>query len=467
MDILRPSSWAAALLCSLALQATAQTAPPPMPRGPLADVGDELRDRGVSLGLVLFSGQFRNPSTGISPGHSSNFGMLYFNVGLDLEKITGLRGTELNISEVLNKPSYNTSTFLFQTGSGFTPYPVIDKTTDLARFTLSHRTLDQRLNLEFGRMNLTREFMLVDMCAGCLFSAPATVMNQPGVSKSSWGASARYQLDEGSTVGLGVLEDNAAMWQRTSGWKWRHDTATGYMGILNYTVKRGFDRLEHPYRIETGVFHTTARYDDPLYNTDGTSHVQQPAGTPLQHTGKTGAYFQGRKVYWRPGAGQPAGGMGAPENLAAYGGVLYTAGAGETYPLEAYTGTEWSGFLPSNPVALVGSTLRYIQLGRRRALYEQQTRAGFTSMLNMVSGGAVPVVDQPVSRNMFALDLHGRIGLLPGVFLESAVQYLKNPNAMIPITQERIRSGYMFSLVLLADFGALSGLSRLPANMGF
>jgi porin len=467
MDMFRPSPWGAALLCALALQASAQTAPPPVPRGPLSDLGDDLRERGVSLGVVLFSGQFRNPSTGISPGHSANFGMVYFNVGLDLEKIAGLRGTDIHISEVLNKPSYNTGTYLFQTGSGFTPFPVINKTTDLARFTVGHRTLDNRLRLDFGRMNLNREFMVLDMCAGCLFSAPATVMNQPGVSKSSWGATARYRLDEASAVGVGVLEDNAAMWQRTTGWQWRHDTATGYIGIANYTAQRGFDRWAYPYRLETGLFHTTARYDDPLYNTDGTSHVLQPAGTLLQHAGKTGAYFQGRKVYWRPGAVPGAGGRGAPENLAAYGGAVYTAGAGESYPIEAYVGTEWSGFMQSNPAALVGSTLRYIQLGKRRALYEQQARAGYTSMLNMMSGGAIPVVDQPVSRNMFALDLHGRIGLVPGVFVESAVQYLKNPNAMIPATQERIRSGYMFSISLLADFGALSGLSRLPANMGF
>lgn len=434
---------------------------PPLPPGPLTGLGNQLRESGVSLGLSFINANFRNPSTGISPGNSANYGELMFNVGLDLEKIVGLPSTELNITQVVHRPSSNTDQYLFQTGSAFTPFPVLNKATDLANFTVSHRTLDGRLKLEFGRMNQTKEFMVGNMCSGCILSAQATVLNQPGLTKSVWGATARYALDQHRTIGLGVLEDNPDKWQKTTGWNWGHGSSIGTMGVLNYTQRHGFEDTPLPYKLETGLFHSTSKFNDPLYNTDGSSQAVNRTGTPLQHAGRSGGYVQGRKVYWR------AGGPGVPENLAAYGGMVLAPGAGESYPVEAYVGTEWSGFVPSNPLAMIGTSLRFIRLSERRALFEQQTRRGFTTAMNIMSGGAAPVVDEPVARNMFLLDVHGRVGVMPGVFLEGSVQYLKNPNALIPATPNRIRSGYMTSLMLVFDFGVVSGLSRMPGDKIF
>jgi porin len=305
--------------------------------------------------------------------------------------------------------------------------------------------------------------MVGNMCSGCILSAPATVLNAPGVSKASWGGIVRYDLEGGRTAGLGILQDNPTNWQNTNGWNWGHGHSDGTIAVANYTQRRSFDTAEHPYKFEAGLFHTSASYDDPLYNTDGSSQVQNPAGTPLRHRGRTGGYVQGRQVVWR-GA---SGGFGAPENVAAYGGLVLTPGAAQTYPVEAYAGSEWSGFVPSNPLAMVGAGVRYIQLSERRAQYEQQVRAGYTTAINMATGGAVPVVNEAVARNMFLFDVHGRIGLVPGVFVESTVQYLKNPNAMIPATTNRIRSGYMFGVSLIVDFGVLSGLARMPGDKIF
>lgn len=436
---------------------------PGLPPGPLSEAGDRLRNSGVSLGLTFVNMYFSNPSTGITPGSSANYGALAFSAGLDLEKIAGLRGTELNITQVVNRPSAHTDTYLFETGSGFTPYPVITEATDLSNFTIRKRVLDNRLKLEFGRMNLTSEYMVANMCSGCILSTQATVLNQPGVTKSVWGATARYALDQNRTVGFAVLEDNADKWQNTSGWNWGNSSSDGYIAMLNYTQRKGFDESASPYKLEAGLYHTSARYDDPLYNTDGTSSVENSAGTPLQHKGRSGLYAQGRKVYWTREDNRP----GLPENLAAYGGFAYTGGSGQEYPFEAYAGSEWSGFSASNPLAMVGFNVRYLRLSKRRALYEQQTRYGYTAALNGATGGAVAVVNEKVAQNMFLFDLHGRVGIIPGVFLDTAVQYVKNPNALIPATFERPRNGYMFSVILVADFGVLSGLARLPGDKIF
>lgn len=433
------------------------------PSGPLAEVGDGLRERGVTLGATLFNLNYHNPSTGIQPGDSGNFGMLFLSAGLDLEEIAGLSDTQFNLTEVYNRPAHHMSSYLFSTGSGFTPFPVITTATDLANLTVSHLALDRKLKIELGRMNLNNDFMVGNMCDGCILSAPATVLNSPGISKSVWGATTRYDIDFASTVGLGVLEDNPAAWQKSNGWDWSHSSSVGYIAVANYTRRQGFDDVPLPYKLEAGLYHTSASYDDPLLNSDGSSHVLNAAGMPLQHRGKSGGYIQGRKVYWVGGRAGPGG----PENLAAYGGLVLSPGAGSQYPVEAYAGTEWSGFVPSNPLAMVGTTVRYLRLGSREALYEQQVRAGYTSALNAASGGAIPVVDEAVPRNMFLFDLHGRIGLMPGVFLASNVQYLRNPNALIPATTQRVRSGYMFGVSVVIDFGVLSGMARLPGDKIF
>lgn len=428
---------------------------PPAAAGPLTPLGNALREQGVEVGVVFFNANFHNPSTGISPGNSANYGQFAFKAGADLERLVGLPNTQLNIIEAWQRPSYNTSSYLFQTGSGFTPFPVMPESHDLANLTLVHRFADKRLRVEYGRMNLNWDFMFGDMCSGCLLSSQATVLNLPGPSKSVWGATMIYDLAPGTKVGLGVIEDNPSLWQQTTGWRWTTDTRQGWTGIANITSERSFGAAGTPYRMEAGVFHRSSRFDDPLYNADGTTQAENPMGTPLAHRGTTGVYAQGRRVVWSKS------GAGTTENIAAYGGAVYAPGAGQAYPLEAYAGVEYGGFLPSNPLAMVGTTVRYIRLGERRAEYERLARRSFTTGLNMASGGMVPIVDERVPRNMFSFDLHGRIGLVPGIFLEGAVQYLKNPNAnLAQFTTQRPRDGWMFSLMLVADLGTISGLSR-------
>jgi porin len=436
---------------------------PILPPGPLSELGDHLRDAGVNVGATLIDINSRNPSTGITPHSMANYGFLFATASFDLDKIFGLHATEFNITEVLNRPYHRENKYLFDTGSGFTPFPVINTASDLANLTLSNRLLDDRLKLTYGRLNLNNDFIVGNMCGGCIISAPANVLSEPGLSKSSWGGIGRYDLDARSAVGLGVTEDNPKMWQNTNGWEWHHDTAVGYIAIANYTQRRTFDDSRFPYKLETGVFHSSASYDDPLYNQDGTTQTENSSGTPLQHKGRWGGYFQGRKVYWR--AGEPD--SNSLENLAGYAGLVVAPGVGESYPVEAYAGTEWSNFAASNPLAMVGATVRYMELGERRAEYEQQVRAGYTTGLNAASGGVVPVVNEAVPRNMFLFDVHGRVGLLPGIFVESSLQYLKNPNALIPATPERVRNGYMFNVSLVVDFGVLSGLARIPGDKIF
>jgi porin len=197
-----------------------------------------------------------------------------------------------------------------------------------------------------------------------------------------------------------------------------------------------------------------------LYNTDGTSQALNSSGTPLKHgDGTWGIYGQGRQVIWRDDDSHGA----VPRNVAAYGGVYITPGPGQAYPIEAYSGIEYGGFLKNNPAALVGTTVRYIDLSSERATYEQQARYAFTSMLNAESGGAVAVTNESVARNTFAIDVHTQFGIVPGVLAQGFAQYFIHPNTAVlaSVSQSQTRSGWLIGAFLVIDLGKLTGLAKL------
>ncbi|WP_199542046.1 carbohydrate porin [Paraburkholderia kururiensis] len=428
-------------------------------QGPLAHVGDVLEEHGVSLGLLFTNAYFANPSTGISPGKSADYGALFMKATVDLDKLVGIPDTQFNITESWNRPSHNTKTYLFQTGSAFTPFPVEPESTDLVKFTLSHDLFNKRLHIEYGRMNLNDDFMVTTMCSGCVNSTMANVLDAPGVTKSVWGARMAYALSRNTRLGLGVIEDNTDIWQNTTGWDWRTRTRTGWTGIVNVLHETDFSETRYPLKAEAGIYHRTSPYQDALYNVDGSSQALNSSGTPLEHgRGTWGFYGQARKVVWR--ADEASGPV--PRNVALYGGAFITPGPGQSYPIEAYGGAEYGGFLRNNPAAMVGSTVRYIRLSSERALYEQQARAAFTGMLNASTGGAVPVVNEGVARNTFTFDVHGQFGLVPGVLVQGFAQYFLHPNTAVlaSVSTTPIRSGWMVGMFLVVDLGRITGLSR-------
>ncbi|WP_322047941.1 carbohydrate porin [Paraburkholderia sp. J67] len=430
--------------------------PPAGFNGPLSSVGQALDNHGIDLGLVFLSPYVNSLSTGTSPGHSAIFGGLNFVAKVDLEKAVGIPNTTINFHEVLNQPSYNTDKYLLQTAAAYQPFPVQTNNADLVRFTLSHDFFDKRLHVEYGRMNTSQDFLVGTMCSQCLMGALSMTVFTPGLTKSVWGAHTTFDLTPQWHLGLGIVEDNMANWQNHSGWDWSTSTRTGWIIFANAMYEDTFADTRYPAKAEFGLFRNTSPYKDPLYNTDGSSQALNSTGDPLMHTsGNWGLYAQGRKVVWRESGGGPV-----PRNLAVYGGALVAPPSYNAYPLEAYTGVEYGGFF-DNPVALVGSTLRWIHLSGDRALYETESRQAYTTMLNAMSGGAVPISTEPTHRDNFAIDVHTQYGILPGVMVGASAQYVIHPNQVIPLPATTPqRSGWIVGAFLLVDLGRLAGLSK-------
>jgi porin len=417
------------------------------PKGPLSGVGASLNANGINPRLLITNLYVANPSTGIETGKSADYFTVFFGADFDLEKLIGLPNTQVHFTEAWEPPGDNTVNFTLQAGSAFTTLVPLTVTNDLIKLTLSHDLLDRRLHVEYGRMNLTDDFFVPTMCAGCVVSTPAiTELGVPGLTKSVWGARLAYALSPHSRLGLGVVENNSVLFRSSNGWNWSTKTREGYSSVANILYNTDFSDDRYPLKGELGVYYSTAPYSDALYNTDGSTQSANPMGTPLKHGGGTsGFYGQGRKVVWANGAGGFV-----PANIALYGGAFVTPGAGESYPLEAYGGVEYGGFLKDNPVTLVGSTVRYLQLSRKRSTFEQE--------LSAITGNG----NDRVHRDTFLFDLHAQHGIVPGVLVNGFAQYLLNPNRVHGgAAMGSTRSGWMFGIALMMDMGRITGLTSV------
>jgi porin len=174
------------------------------PRGPLSATGDALSAHGISPRLLMTNLYVTNPSTGTSTGNWADYFTVFFGADIDLQKFVGLPNAQLHFTAAWEPPGHNTAKFTFQTGSAFTPLVPVTVTNDLIKLTVSHDLFDKRLHLEYGRMNLTDDFFVATMCAGCIVSTPAiTELGVPGLTKSVWGARLAYTLSPHARLGLG------------------------------------------------------------------------------------------------------------------------------------------------------------------------------------------------------------------------------------------------------------------------
>ena len=433
-------------VASFSARPPTDAAPPPR-KGPLSGIGNTLEDRGITVGIFFTNGLFSNITTGVKQGKSVDYASLYGSVNLDLQKLIGIPNTQFHITEAWEPPSHNTNLFSSQVSAGFAPFPATVTTTNLVKLTLSHDLFDKRLHIEYGRMNLIDDFMVATMCSGCYAATPLITVGVPPLDKSVWGARISYKLSPHARLGLGVVEDNYGLFSESTGWDWSTRTRKGWVGVGNYMYTTDFSDTKYPASAEVGVYHDTSPYTDDLRNKDGSSQATNPFGGAVMHTSGTwGFYGQARKVVWRSAdVISPV-----PRNVAVYGGAYITPGPGHAYPIEAFAGAEYGGFLKGNPAALVGSTVRYIRLSDGRAAFEQQTSAA-----NGLSTAGV-------QQNTFAFDVHAQYGIAPGVLINASAQYLLHPNRVGPFAAStgNTRSGWLVGTFLIIDIGRITGLSR-------
>lgn len=409
--------------------------------GPLADLGKTLHGYGLDINLDYINIYQNAPSFGYSGGSEVNYGVLIFSATENLTPDLRVKWVE-----TINHPSYNVDNYLFDISNAFFPVPVVDSGTDLTRLTVEADLLDDRLQIEAGRMGLGLDFMQRGYCGGvgCINSTAAITLNMPGESVAVWGARAGYKINPNTELGFGIIENNPDNWQNGDGWEWGEGEADGVIAIANLTHEESFFENPNPLKFEVGAYYNSASYEDDLYNSGWGNPTFGASPTVIEHDGTFGMYGQARKVVWSQSSGGPV-----PENLALYGGVFHTFGEGQAYPWEAYAGLEYSGFWAENPVATIGASVHYIGLSEGRAEYEQNARL-------FLSG-----VDEEQPRDTFMLDVHGSVGLFERGVLDVGAAYIINPNTSVlaDYSTGRLDDGLVFYATLAFDLSGSLGLS--------
>jgi porin len=442
LTVVVPASAADQALPSSDGQPDANAIPGPVYSGPLAKVGKTLHDNGIDLQLDFVDFYQNSPSFGFSGGSSANYGM--FILGATGHLTPDLR---VNLVETINYPSYNVDNYLFDMSNAFFPVPIVNSDTDLTRFTIEADLFNDRLTVEAGRMGLGRDFMKKGFCGGigCIDSTPAITLNIPGEALSVWGGRMAYKLDQTTTMGLGVIEDNSDNWQNGDGWNWSKGDAQGYIAVANVSHEETFMQNANPLKYEVGAYHRSTPYDDALYNSGWGNPTFGANPKIVTHDGGTsGLYGQVRKVVWS----NPSGNI-IPENLALYGGLFHTLGDGQAYPWEAYAGVEYSGFWKDNPLATIGASVHYIRLSKERAEYEQNARRFFSG------------INQKQPQDTFMVDVHASTGFFGNGILDFGAAYVINPNTTIlaDYSTGREKDGVVLYAALAFDLGGSLGLS--------
>jgi porin len=346
--------------------------PPGQLSGPLSGVGNDLSDHGIHVGILLDDFFLHEISTGRVSNASMNSGDIKYSVTLDLDRILGIPNTTLNIDETQYILSHHAFGFVLYSNSYFFPGAGGYDTTMLSRFSIQSSLLNHHLDVEVGRINPIFYFMQPTFCGLCFNGTQARNADFPGPDAQAWGGRVAYHVTPSDTVQIGAFENDLYIFQHTNGWDFSTKHATGYIGALNYVHRTSFFDNATPVRLEIGMFHNSARYTDPVLNTDGTSQFQNPFGKALVHLGGyTGVYAQIHKTVWsQPGA------LGNPfaKNLALFGSIFVTPGQGVSYPLEIEAGSEFANFIPNHPFWTLGGGVHYAMIGTQKALAEQQIR---------------------------------------------------------------------------------------------
>jgi len=417
---------------------------PPLPKsiGPLTPIGDALKAHGIETGVRIDNFSLHTINTGLVPNKTMNAGDVKYHVGLDLEQILGIPKTRINFDETEYMLSSNGFNFVFFSNSFFFPGAGGAKPTMLSRLTIESDI--DRFHIEIGRMNPIFSFMNPLFCGACFNGTQARNAFFPGPDASAWGGRAAYTLSPTDTVQVGMFENDLYIFQQTNGWDFSTANAKGYIALANYMHETTFLTDDHPWKLELGAFHNSAPNTDPVYNTDGSSQVFNPFGTPRVHQeGITGGFAQVRKVIWSP---EGSRGNFFAENVAVYGSLFVTPGSGISYPVEAITGIEWSNFIPGQPFWMIGAGLHYAMVGEQKALFEQQFR--------VLLGG--PSVRTP--QHMFDPTIVVRFPITPYIIAQPFAFYFINQDQSYIPAPTRQKDGFFVGARVTFLLGSLLGL---------
>ena len=410
-------------------------------------VGQSLLAAGIDLHGFIFEHFLANPSAGSIPGNTTNIAPTFLEADFDLQRLLGLTGGNLHVSQAFDLFTSNNPGFAVQGGGVLTAYQALPLVTRsrLNLLTYEQKLLDGKLSIEFGRTNAYRYFFLpngLDI-ANQQSSAIYVDGNFVPYQFPEWGARATYFLTPVWYLQAGVFEDN---FRRTiyNGNSWGVKDAVGAQLLAELNYRSTFAQERLPANMEVGFEWDT----NPGGGTQkGSNLVYSPAYTAAKYPGGGVAYLQGQKVIW---AGLPNG-NGPPKNIALYGSAAASVSKPQPVDFDAMIGTTLTGFLSGRPLDAFGLQARYQRLS--------QIEANFETRAQTISGSLG--TKQP--RDNYAFEAIYNAQLRPWAALQPFVEYFTAADDYyVPFAPNRPHDGFMVGAYLNLSLGPLLGTSHNP-----
>jgi porin len=415
----------------------------PTPRsGPLADWANRASNDGFNFHALYFAPFESNVSTGERPGNSAIGNEFRPGIDIDLDKLFGLHGAEIHFDESFFFLRDNTgpgNTYAAQASGFFPANPMLspNQNTYLTQLTYEQTLLNDRLDIEVGRLNANHYFDLPNCTIGLTCGDPVEMLSGGGEppAYAFWGGRIAYDLTPTWYVQFGAVENDPAETQ-TNGWQWTTAGAPGAKFDTEIGYKSTFEQEPFPGNYEFVV----------VRNID---KVKQLDSTATQD-GTTSILTRLSQTIWRRDGGLTIDRH--PANITAFGSISMDPDEFEPYNYFVQGGLTYTGFMPGRPLDRIGIMASWASINKHALNFERELR--------VAAGG--PNVTTPPNTASFELD--ASIFITPDIALQAFAQYdINNDTFYNPSSRYVPKDGIVIGGTVVIYVGRLLGLSAAPS----
>ena len=418
----------------------------PNARGPLANVGRSLAERGIYLRLLAVD-EFAGSVTGGQGRGTGNSYAIPFGFDLDLDRLVGWEGAAVHYSMNVSKGSSLAAEHTGNAISFQTRYKTYQNLR-LAAIAVEQNLWNGKVNISGGRVAPLTYFNASNIY--CTFQSNSVCFNPAVVPiqdralgffpYNTWGGRIKVAPTKSFYAQLGVFEANTSLLP-TNGFHWSTKGATGHQTAVEIGFQSPDATAPHAYHLRIGAYGNTSDVADPYLNMSGRPRIGpgRAGGTALVHDGQSGAYVMGDMVAARM-AGDPK------RPITVFGGVISSTKDYVPFKAQALAGLIVTGPFASRPQDTLGVVGSYIRIGDRQREFLQASRA--------LTGGTDRVLP---AEGVF--ELNYGIAAYRGVRISPNVQYIVSPdNFLLPRAAKRSSNILAFGLRASFDAAALLGM---------
>lgn len=420
-------------------------------KGPLAKVGRDFADNGITFRGLLTNELAGNVTGGVARG-TRNVGQVYLGTDLDLHRILGIPGAKFHFTvyhdygDPLSKQV--TGTFFKQQDIYKNDYTRLH----FGLFAYEQSLFHDKVDITLGRLGTTAFFGHLQ--TNCYFQAgntcgiPVVLNSEAGfglLPSATWGGNVKIRPKKHFYIDTGAFEVNPTV-ANTNGLILSTAGATGFTIPLEFGYENAsFKATRYPTEIKLGGYYSTADRVDPFYDKVGTSAGLTGTTQRTANTTRSGLYLMADRTIWRP---DPA----SMHSLSVFGGWIQPLEHEEVVDAQVYGGLLLRGPLKSRARDSIGLSATYLHISAKEIafLHDSRIRAGG-------SGSNSP--------DEFAFELNYGVAIGSSIRVTPNVQYVVNPdNSALPKITFVPKNIVTFGLKLTANLATLAGLPSAAAD---